>query len=159
MPEESLARYLESVSKKAQPDESLNQPHKVLPLQVETRKDTWKLKEGIQFLNVADGIDEFYNERKTYNDAEVEAVDALVLSLLKAGIPAKSINVLTPYRAQWRKLKAKARMSGWFHVGCLGTTTRDSSDSSLRVMILSLVNTPGLARFLGARPALEVRIP
>lgn len=106
MPEESLARYLESVSKKAQPDESLNQLLKVLPLQVETRKDTWKLKEGIQFLDVADGIDEFYKERKTYNDAEIEAVDALVLSLLQAGIPVKSINVLTPYRPQWRKVVA-----------------------------------------------------
>lgn len=78
-----LARYHESVSKKAQPDESLNQLLKVLPLLVETRKDTWKLKEGIQFLDIADGIDEFYKERKSYNDAEVEAVDALVLSCFK----------------------------------------------------------------------------
>ena len=62
-------------------------------------------------------------------------------------------------RTQWRKLKSKAHMNGWHHVACLGTNSRHYQDSSLRIMILSLVNMIGFPRFLGLRPDLDVRFP
>ena len=124
---------------------------------MDRKKDTWEITSSIQFVDVADGIDESYKEKNSCNDAKVDAVDARALSLLGAGISANSINVFTQYRTQRRKLKSKARMNGWHHVGCLGTTARHYQDSYLRIMILSLVNMTGFPRFLGSRPDLDVR--
>ena len=128
---------------------------KIMPLQVNAANSQYSLNGFMHFLDVPFGETEVTAGGSSWRDAEVEVIQALVLRLINAGMPAESIAVMTGYREQLKKLQDKARWNYWSHIKQILTVDSSQGDE-YPIVIMSLVNTRGQPGFMGQRSRANV---
>ena len=84
---------------------------KIMPLQVNAGNNQYSLNGFMHFLDVPFGETEVTPGGSSWRDSEAVVVEALVLRLINAGVPANSIAVMTGYREQLKKLQRKAKLN------------------------------------------------
>ncbi|KAI4148103.1 MAG: hypothetical protein LQ341_001668 [Variospora aurantia] len=110
--------------------------------------EVFKLRSFLHFLDVSYGIQRWEESGSSSNQHEVDVIDSLVRNLLtRDGIKKKDIGVMTGYRAQRKLLWTKAVANGWADVNFIGTID-SSQGSQYKIVILSLVTTDGLPKFM-----------
>ena len=128
---------------------------KIMPVQVHAANSQYCLNGFMHFLDVPFGETKVTASGSSWRDAEVEVVEALVLRLITAGVPADSIAVMTGYREQLKKLQAKARCNYWSHIKRI-LTVDSTQGGEYPIVIMSLVNSTGLPGFMGQRSRANV---
>lgn len=108
--EESTMR---SHDKSSNPSEfQCNLVEKVMPLDFIVGNEAYRLTSYLHFIDAADGEPRGERGGSSWNDEEVEVINALVLQAIKKGVDRKSIADMTGYADQYMKLTTKAEANG-----------------------------------------------
>ncbi|KAL8963379.1 MAG: hypothetical protein Q9193_000352 [Seirophora villosa] len=111
--------------------------------------EVYKLRSFLHFLNVDHGVQVREDSGSSCNQQEADVVDSLVRTLVtRDGIDKKDIGVMTGYKAQKKLLWLKASANGWADVSFIGTID-SAQGSQYKIVVLSLVTTGGLPKFMG----------
>ncbi|KAL8894085.1 MAG: hypothetical protein Q9192_004631 [Flavoplaca navasiana] len=130
------------------------------PTQVTTATgDSYVLNSFLHFIDVEDGQQESKEAGSSWNDAEIEVMDALVRGLLgRPGVGKGDIMVIVGYKEQKKLLKKKAKDNGWLiwvDIKWIGTID-STQGSQAKIVCLGLVTTHGLPHFMGDGPRANV---
>ncbi|KAL8649232.1 MAG: hypothetical protein Q9226_005664 [Calogaya cf. arnoldii] len=129
------------------------------PTQVIAGGNIYVLNSFLHFIDVEDGQQESKEAGSSWNNAEIDVIDALVRALLgRQGIEKGDIMVIVGYKEQRKLLKKKARENGWLDwVDIKWIGTIDSTQGSqAKIVCLGLVTTHGLPHFMGDGPRANV---
>ncbi|KAL8833445.1 MAG: hypothetical protein Q9176_007975 [Flavoplaca citrina] len=109
------------------------------PITVNVPQASYELRSFLHFLDVPHGVQELSDGSSSFNQAEVEVVNSLVLSLLDRGVAEHEGS----YTVQKKALEDAAKANA-------------SQGTENFVMILSLVKTDGLPGFIGKKQRANV---
>ena len=100
-----------------------------MPLKFQVEGKEYKVETYLNFIDV-DGRSVTIPQGSSYNEKEVNVVNALVLRLLDSGFDGRSIIVITPYLLQRSRLRDAARQNGWSHIKRIGTVDTAQGDEA-----------------------------
>ena len=113
-----------------------------------TQGHQYEVTSYLNFIDIDFGKSEV-RDGSVCNLQEVAAIGDFVQSLLMRDIvPRDQIAVITPYKAQQKQLKIKAKEQGWFDIAQPGMTIDASQGDEYQVIIESLVTTHGLLGYV-----------
>lgn len=122
----------------------------LMPLRFDVGQETFRLTSYVNFFDAANGVQKTIEGGSSWNEQEVDIIDALVLALLRAGAPADSIAICTGYTRQKKLLMDRAKQNGWSNIKMI-MTIDSSQGHEYAIVIVSLVTTRGQAGFMGSR--------
>lgn len=114
----------------------------VMPLDFIVGNSSYRLTSSLHFIDAANGEARGDRGGSSWNDEEVEVINALVLQAIKKGVERKSIAVMTGYVDQQKKLTRKAEANGWHDIQVIPTVD-SSQGAEYKIVILSLVRRSG----------------
>ena len=114
-----------------------------LPLSfVVNNQKRFTLTTCLQFVDVADGVQQKIEAGSSSNFKELETVEAMVMAFLAKGFTPADIAVVTGYARQKKLFMLRAQENGWSQVRQVLTVDSCQGDE-YKIVILSLVTTKG----------------
>ncbi len=98
-----------------------------MPLRFEVGRDSFYLTWYLNFIDAADEVQQSIEGGSSWNDAEIDIIEAMVLALIRKGIDANAIAICTDYTRQKKLLTARAKANGWSDIRVI--LTIDSSQA------------------------------